>query len=187
LTAERMKMQIKLVRDVRSKFANRDIQSMVQFLLVFNVFEARLFKERGEPVSLRLQKIVKDLLENPLFKYDFEPVFRCWVDRYIENGTTNQRFDNLKLSGRKDDVLSDRGRCKEALTKASNKQVVDDSEKLLCCFLVAYRFRNNLFHGNKNVFGLNLYTDCFQIITRFIASILDNMITMEFKGLTDKY
>ena len=50
-------------------------------------------------------------------------------------------------------------------------------------FCIAYRFRNNLFHGNKQVLGLNIYDECFQVVIDFMCQIMDEMITNDFSLL----
>lgn len=47
-------------------------------------------------------------------------------------------------------------------------------------FCIAYRFRNNLFHENKQVLGLNIYDECFQVIIDFMCQIMNEMVTNDF-------
>lgn len=161
---------------------------IVKFLLLFNVFEARLFKD-GYGVSNLLEQISKDLkLQNwyDISKYNLYGKF--FSDRYInDKNKCTGYFKNLKLKGTLNDKNSIKYKCKDALVKFKNYKE-NNNDYLLNSYLeIAYRFRNNLFHGNKSTIGLNIYKECFEKIIFLIENLLKDMILNNFDGLNNKY
>ena len=50
---------------------------------------------------------------------------------------------------------------------------LSECEKLQLLFFVAYRYRNNIFHGNKKVLAWNHYTEQIDDCMKFMTEILD--------------
>ena len=183
MTQTQMNAQLEFALLKNSSLSSDEQHQLVVFLLIFNVFEARLFKD-GRGVSKLLRNICNDIANEPWFRIgDFQDYADFLKKRYVANGTMTVNFSRLKLSGSASDVSTDRGNAKAVLL---GKELSTD-KVLLCYFCIAYRFRNNLFHGNKDVLGLNAYYDCFSEIVTFMVSIMDKMIANNFSGLQTKY
>lgn len=175
-----MKAQLEFALLKDNNLSTNEQHQLVTFLLVFNVFEARLFKD-GRGVSNLLISICNDLVNEQWFCIsDFQDYIDFFKNRYVKD---ENKFHQLQLTGKIDDLSTDKGNAKAVLygEEASNEKV------LRCCFCIAYRFRNNLFHGNKDVLGLNAYCDCFNKIMNFIVLLMEKMIDNKFDGLQTKY
>lgn len=181
---EKMKNQIKFAKLEQVALSEKDKKTLIKFLLLFNVFEARLF-ENGQHVNDLLKQISADVAKEPWFDIALcDSFLTFFIKRYInDNGKTNNRFDQLRLTGHADNMTSPKGNAKAVLLGKELKQ----ENILFACLCISYRFRNNLFHGSKDVLGLNAYYDCFEIIIEFITSLLEMMIENDFYGLNTKY
>ncbi len=183
MTQTQMNAQLEFAQLKNSSLSSDEQHQLVVFLLIFNVFEARLFKD-GRGVSTLLRKICSDLSnEKWLNMVDFQDYANFFKKRYVANGNMTGDFTRLRLTGSVSDVSTDRGNAKAVLLGRETSP----EKVLLCYFGIAYRFRNNLFHGNKNVLGLNTYYDCFSKIVTFMVSVMDKMIDNNFSGLQTKY
>ena len=181
---EKMQNQIRFAKLEQTNLSKKNEKILIKFLLLFNVFEARLFKN-GQHVNDLLKQISSDVVKESWFDMslcaDFLSFFR---KRYIDdNGTTNKKFDNLKLAGSANDRTTPKGNAKAVILNKEAKQ----ENILFACLCIAYRFRNNFFHGSKDVLGLNVYYDCFEVIIEFVTSLLEAMIDNDFSGLNTKY
>ena len=50
---------------------------------------------------------------------------------------------------------------------------LSDEEKLVLMIYVVYRYRNNIFHGNKGIESWSHYTSQIELYLDFMMSILD--------------
>lgn len=56
-------------------------------------------------------------------------------------------------------------------------------ETLLFSYLqIAYRFRNNMFHGNKGLDRVQSYIREFEVINRFLLELMEQILDAKFKG-----
>lgn len=162
-----------------------DPRVLTTFLLQFNLFESFLFGRKGN-VQTRLIQICEDLkqVNEPL--PDLAMITKCFVSRYVDDKDAKQNFKNLKLAD--NEVILDgftvKGKVLDILTHAKDRKPYE----LVWAYLsIAYRFRNSLFHGSKNVLSLHKYSDCFIAINEFMHDLLCYMVDTEFIGLEKKY
>lgn len=178
-----MKLQLEFAQLKNTSLSPEAQDQLVVFLLVFNVFEARLFKN-GKGVSNLLKKISEDVVKERWFCDEiFKEYLIFFKERYVVEENVNKAFYLLRLSGEKNNVSNDKGNAMAVILG----QEKGSGNVLRCCLCIAYRFRNNLFHGEKEVLGLDAYYDCFDKIVKFIVLLLEKMIDNDFKGLKDKY
>ena len=113
-----------------------ELQAVQEFTLTWTIFEARLLEN-----SATFPRI-KKLLETQRIDEGawFADHFDYFVDRYVDEGTVNFHFNALNFRSDDGEGLV----CKTLLGNA-----VDENEKLISCFAIVHRFRNNLFHGLK--------------------------------------
>lgn len=114
------------------------------FTLMWAVFEA----SEGEELNNMLRHITRfsDRLAEQ-FPIDLiNEEFDYCVRRYIDNGEKSDHFYHLRFSDdRQIDLVFN--------TLTSNTPTLRD--KLETCLLIVYRYRNNLFHGMKEIPTLN--------------------------------
>ena len=91
--------------------------------------------------------------------------FMFFKNRYITYGKINKQFDDLFKNKDSDDE-------KSLKTILLNSYKCNITEKLKANLIIAYRFRNNIFHGNKNICELNKFNDCYLILIEFLHDIL---------------
>ncbi len=114
------------------------------FTLMWSIFEASEGQEQNNMLGqiTRFSERLASVCPTNLIDAEFE----YFVQRYIEQGTKSQHFDRLRFSDdRQIDLVLN--------TLQSNAPRLRD--KLETCLLIVYRYRNNLFHGMKDIQRLN--------------------------------
>ena len=157
-----------------SDLSDLDRETLLKLMLSFNVFEA-MFGQKPE-------QICKDLLEcRDWFNVkDYDTYGKFFVNRYFnEEGN----YDNHKLF--RDENSAVAIVVKDVIERLKEGEY---DEKLFYAYLeIAYRFRNNLFHGGKDVLELGRYTDCFEMITWMMYKLLGDIVDNKFAGLPESY
>ncbi|WP_210464217.1 hypothetical protein [Vibrio crassostreae] len=139
----------------------RTLETLGDFTLMWALFEASEGEERNNMLgqitncSNRLASVIPiDLIE---IEFDY------WKARYVNNSTPTAHYNKLRLS---DD------RQRDLVLKAFSDDVVTLRDKLEACLLVVYRYRNNMFHGMKDVRKLNGQESNFSHAISFLQKIL---------------
>lgn len=116
---------------------DKDLKSVRDFSLVWNIFEATVCD-----TNFSITKVEQALRNKNFNLDDFVPFLEYFKDRYISNNNTNQRFEMLHFrpNDKKDFVA-------EVLLgqHSGTKQII------LALVIIVFRFRNNLFHGLKDI------------------------------------
>jgi hypothetical protein len=120
-----------------TNFSENDLSSVKDFSLLWNVFENIVCDNNCSVnrLSERLNPIVFDLAK-------FENNLNYFKNRYISDGETNERFNHLNFRN------NDRRELVADVLLGNNN---DNSESILALAIIVYRFRNNLFHGLKQM------------------------------------
>jgi len=108
-----------------------------RFLIAWSLFESKCFE--GFVKIDRLSIFAKKVSEEKSFaRGEFEEAGRHFHDRYQNRDRLRHLLHGQKVNG---------------LTEILGKQFEDlaDDELLFMLLVVVYRFRNNIFHGNKGV------------------------------------
>jgi hypothetical protein len=137
--------------------------SISNFSLIWSLFEAQLLEENASA-----KKIIAKCSEwNDQHGIDEKLVddhLAYFQNRYIENGESNDKYDNLNL--RKNDepnlILS--------VLKGENN---DLQRKLASCLIIILRFRNNYFHGIKWAYKFADQKDNFDRSCNLLTVCLD--------------
>lgn len=127
------------------------------FMILWNLFEARLFKHDFRKYKSNIQNIhlASDLIDTTL---------QYLQNRYITNGSTNEQFKRLRLRSNNDSPSIQRVLL--GLTNNSN-----DTIKTI--ITIIYRYRNNLFHGEKTIASLPRQKDNFVHANKFLIACLE--------------
>ena len=102
-------------------------------------------------------------------KENVEKTFYYFSTRYYDGENFNRKFDSLQLSEKRGND-SDKKYVENAIKNDGN-----EVNKLASLFIIIYRFRNNLFHGNKFPIRLNTYEKPFKVINKFLALYIEEM------------
>lgn len=185
VTKEQMIEQVNWAYTLEELFDSDENQNdVLKFMLLFNVFEAFLFIPGVSiPKKEALTELCNDLGKEIWFNIkDYDDYGNFFADRYIdEYGRNTPYFDSLMpFSSEKTKITV--GTALRGLR--SNKHT---KSLFLSYLLIAYAFRNNLFHGSKRIMTLNEYSECFSKINHMMYKLLLNMVENDFRGLSRRY
>lgn len=141
-----------------TEFTEEQLINVKDFSLLWNIFEnlvcgnrcnVNRLEEKLNPIAFQIA--------------DFQENFEYFQNRYIENGTTNGRFEHLNFRN---------GDRKEFVANVllGNENIT--SAKVLALTIIVYRFRNNLFHGLKNFIQIDQQEENFRNANQILKNIL---------------
>ena len=144
-------------------------KTATRFLIAWSLFESRCFE--GFVKVEKLSTFATNITKNDAFrKEDFLEPGRHFHSRYQNKG----RYKNLmhKQSSKElDDILS------KQFNNLGNGQLI------FMLLFVVYRFRNNIFHGNKGVESWLKYKEQISLCLRVMQSLLSLTKDMYNKDL----
>jgi hypothetical protein len=148
---------------IERKFTGDEIDSVRNFSLLWNLFE-RLVCHRNASVAA-LENAVSNLQgQDKLRIDDYNKFLKYFANRYIENGKTNRRFRMLNFQRRN----------KRELVEAVLMGNETAPEKILLAILIiVYRYRNNLFHGEKAIRDLPNQIDNFRNANQLLMVFME--------------
>jgi hypothetical protein len=124
--------------------------AILHFALLWSLFEAQVLDKDGSVP--RIAATCNKWNERGLLKADtFGAELAYFRNRYIANGNVNYRFHYLNLTEKQDEQV------RRVLAGATDNVV----ELALGVLTIVYRFRNNLFHGEKWEYQLQEQLDNF--------------------------
>jgi hypothetical protein len=92
-------------------------------------------------------------------------------ERYFkDDGTPKEIFEGLKFRIGQSDQAA-----KQKVTETLTDKIDDPAENLKSLLFILYRFRNNLFHGEKEVIRLNGQINNFTVANDLLAKVLTIM------------
>lgn len=149
---------------------NEGIDRVRNFSLLWNLFETYACSKRADINSIsdavdrinQREPITTDLIVDHL---------EYFKERYFnEDGTPKIIFEGLKFRlGQLDQVA------KQKVFQTFTENIDNPAENLKSLLFILYRFRNNLFHGEKEVVRLNEQIDNFTVANDLLARILTIM------------
>ena len=174
-----LKNKLDFVKGIDRKMTTEDQKVVFTFLMYFNIFEATFFKNDRGKVRNRFLSLNNALSNENWFSIGkFDSFAMHFEDRYDSNSTEGKnRFDQLHLS--RDDKLDFLFAIQEV-----GRNGVHHKKLLYFYLIIAYNFRNNLFHGKKNIEGLEHYREEFANINELLSQLMKDMADNCF---IDKY
>lgn len=146
---------------------NEGLERIKNFALFWNMFEkfacanfANVAKIESFVVKLNNRTAINNELVNPYLQY--------FIDRYTQNGTVN--IEGLLFRNTKGDL-----RAKGKVVAVLSRQVATPKGILEALLLILLRFRNNLFHGNKQIVYLDTQVTNFTLANRLLSDVLTLM------------
>ncbi|MBB6681447.1 hypothetical protein H4O20_08330 [Aequorivita sp. 609] len=141
-----------------TNFTENDLKNIKDFSLLWNIFE-NLVCDR----NCTINRIEESLNQIEFQIEDFEDHLNYFKERYTADNNTNERFEYLRIvpNARKEFV-------KQVILGNDN----NTSNKILALAIIVYRYRNNLFHGEKNFMLLNEQEENFSVANQVLTSIL---------------
>ena len=141
-----------------TNFTENDLASIKDFSLAWNVFENHVCNNNCSAARLRerLNQIQFEINE-------FTEPLQYFKNRYIVEGATNERFEHLNFRH------NDRRELVAEVLLGNNQEVQDI---VLALSIIVYRFRNNLFHGMKQMEFIDQQKENFENANLILITIL---------------
>lgn len=132
-------------------------EKATSYLLVWGIFEQIIFNG-----YMRINEIqtVSGKFENYYVNLDVDDIAQKFHSRYQDNNNYRHLVHG-----------QDNANFRSIIGKQFED--VTEKEKLAMLFYIVYRYRNNIFHGNKNVKAWTRYTEQIQDCITFITAIID--------------
>lgn len=146
---------------------SKDWEPILHFALVWNLFETNVCHKNA---NLNALKRSVESFSEPLDMTRYRDCFEFFQNRYSESDGARYRFDTLFPNPRGSDI--------EMKLHLSRVFLSDDaaaSDIILGLLYIAYRIRNNFFHGNKSL-GLILgQTELFRNVNQILIRYMDDV------------
>lgn len=144
------------------------IENVKNFTLLWNLFE-RFFCDKECSLS-KIQKNLTDLKNKgyTLPPKSFDVPYNYFRERYITNKQTNLIFEKLDFRDTKTEQAF-----KQSLKNCLEGETTADYDKLSALLIITSRFRNNLFHGSKNIAKISEQEESFAKLNNALMSLLD--------------
>jgi hypothetical protein len=155
-----------------------DLQQVLEFTLIWNLFEKHVGTKfiTLEKIRSHADKSVADGL---IDISSFETHLLFFRSRYPDHQNQSILGDRL-LSDQRRNNLKDGGYVR-LLSEVLEKKVTDPNNIIFSLLFIAYRVRNNLFHGEKDIYTLHLQKALF-IAVNSLLSIYLNQTSEQIKG-----
>lgn len=143
-----------------TNFSEEDLKNIKNFSLIWNVFEANLCGN-----NFSIQRLQQGLANRNIDVNLFANHLTYFKNRYTENGKLTNHFQFLNFRP------NDRQHLVESVLLG-----IDTNSKniILAIAIIVYRFRNNLFHGLKEIQYIDQQNQNFEIANSFLTTLIDN-------------
>ncbi|NLN33626.1 MAG: hypothetical protein GX159_08530 [Flavobacteriaceae bacterium] len=143
------------------------IESAKNFVLFWSLFE-RYFCDKE--ASLR---VIDDNFTKLSDSYSMpseitEHYYELFRNRYTSNGVVNSLIESLNFRKKYSDP-----NYKSKLIEILENDSASEKDKVFACFIIIYRYRNNLFHGSKRIANIETQLEIFENSNNVIAIFLD--------------
>jgi hypothetical protein len=159
--------------------AGDQLQPVLEFTLLWNLFEREIHNRFVRVSGIREhvnQSYERDLLDGE----SYQPHVEFFRSRYPEFEEEGYLADRLLPESRKHihADLRDTRLVQDVLSGKSG----DTNNVVYALLFIAYRVRNNLFHGEKDVYTLHLQKDLFSTVNSVLATYLQQTCRQLSKG-----
>jgi hypothetical protein len=146
-----------LYKKFNIKIDENDIEEIKDFLLLWNLFESICCNKRANINCI--DRIIDSKIE--LFKEEnYKDIFDYFYNRYKNN---NSKLEKLNLTLAR----------KKLVQNVLNDNYQDKNNKLKFIISIIYRYRNNLFHGEKDLKFIKLQKENFTKTNKFLMYFIE--------------
>ena len=144
------------------ELSEQEKMAIMDFALLWCFFESCCLRNNANMKQIR--EYVKNLPDVAVIALEVEEISFYFKARYTENGEYSYRYDHLHLekSGNPPEVA------KMLLGGAAGCR-----EVLIGCLAILYRYRNNLFHGEKWMYEIQEQQNNFERATSLLRWLMD--------------
>lgn len=142
------------------------LKNIFYFTLIWNIFEKECcgydgnIREHPENIS--------EAIHSKVNSEKIDTIFGYFQDRYITDAHTNQIFDDFKFSRNTND-----NDYKQFVKNSLLSSATTSKDKIKSLLYIAFRLRNNLYHGIKEVSKLYDQNENFKQINLLLMEIID--------------
>lgn len=141
-----------------------EYEALLRFTLLWTLFEAQVLENNASVI--KISKVLEKAGPQAIEADWFQDQLNYFQGRYIEDGNTNFRFDQLHLRNRDNP---------EQVKSVLLGDIIDIKTQLIVCLTIVYRFRNNFFHGTKWAYGLQDQFDNFTHSANLLKMCLEKL------------
>jgi hypothetical protein len=143
--------------------SDREREVIEDFSVLWSVFEGKVLQKKGSASAI---VDACEQLENQgrLRLQDFADQLHYFRTRYVEQGELSARFYGLHLRQNDNPTLV------RSVLRNENNSVARTVAALL---IIVYRFRNNLFHGEKWAYGIRDQFDNFTHANKLLMQVYE--------------
>lgn len=138
------------------------IENILYFSLLWNLFEARVCNKSASIPKIKNAILTLDN-QGMLQNFNVHDELNYFVNRYIINGQPNQRFGYLNIAPRDEQLV----------IKVLTYQETAPWKVLFGLMIIVYRYRNNLFHGEKSLTDIYAQELNFEKANQLLMRLLD--------------
>lgn len=135
------------------------LAAVKDFSLIWNVFEDRVCEN-----NFSIATVQQRIAERNFNTASFADHLQYFKNRYINEGETNERFELLYFRP------NDR---REFVRQVLVGELTAIRDILLAIVIIVYRYRNNLFHGLKDIQVIDQQHTNFETANSFLMTFLD--------------
>ena len=146
----------KIITDKENKLIPEDVKNIMSFSLLWNLFES-LCCNKNASIS-KISKLI-DKKINLFNENDYIDIFNYFMERYQDN----TKFNKLNLLNGSEKLVK----------KVLKREYTDKNNKLKFIMYIIYRYRNNLFHGEKDMRYIKFQKENFEITNKFLMRFIE--------------
>ena len=145
----------------RIELQSDKINHVLYFSLLWNIYEGVVCNRSCNVKTI--ENSVQQLEDEKLNQADFEPYLLYFKNRYIASGETNNQFETLRLHRDYVELVKD-----VLLGKRNTSK-----DTILALLLIIYRYRNNMFHGEKAIQSLPTQDENFSVSNQVLMKFIE--------------
>ncbi|WPU99070.1 hypothetical protein SNE26_23950 [Mucilaginibacter sp. cycad4] len=142
-----------------TNFKEAEIESIKDFSLIWNIFERYVCNN-----NFTIDRAENEISVKKIDIAKFQTHLDYFKSRYTENGNVNHRFAHLNFRA------NDR---QQLVNDVLLGGVAKPNQVILALVIIVYRYRNNLFHGIKDIQLIDQQNENFEIANSFLTTLLD--------------
>jgi len=148
-----------------SSLKTETLKTVEGFVLLWNIFEGSMCNANAN--IEKFQNIAQNLTNSQVVEKSVNKSLSFYRDRYVEKQEIKQLFYGLNFRS------GDMKEHVESVLKGEKTKLYD---KILALLIIAYRIRNNIFHGLKSASKWNKQTENISEASRILSFIIESGI-----------